>query len=139
VGVSVLYHLIQQFLKTSFCKDESMENMEIAEKLKSSLEKRLKDIRGARIDIDYRGEAIFWRYGACHGRMKIIGEAENGTILLQLPEGFDTDSHPFQTISSMKSLIKIYNRIEGYLLKHGEKEYPPFQDPVYHLRNGIPD
>jgi len=60
--------------------------------------------------------------------------------MLEFPPGIDISSNgSFHSISGMKILIDIYNKIEDYLKEHGEKQERPCRHPVYYLREGIPN
>ena len=113
------------------------EKLEIALRLKRSLEGRFADIQGFHLDAEHMGNAVLWNYGGFHGEIPLIGEV-NGTVILEFPQIINCDSHTHLP-SSLKVVTDIYERIEEYLERHGEKHERPCGHPLYYLKKGIPD
>ena len=115
------------------------ERLEIAHCLKRSLEEQLGDIKGFHIDVEHRGDAVLWRYGKYNGTIPIIGRTDSGTVILEFPQCITSDRNgSYHSSSSMRTLLNIYDIIENYLSKHGEKQENPHRNPTYNFRRGIP-
>ena len=115
------------------------EKLEIALRLKRSLEGRFADIQGFHLDAEHMGNAVLWNYGSYNGEIPIIGE-DDGTVICEFPQVVNISSNgSFHSISGIRAVTDIFERFESYLKEHGEKHERPCGHPLYYLRKGIPD
>lgn len=111
------------------------ERLQTARKLRNLLEGQLSDIEYVRLDVQHRGESVFWNYGELHGKISIIGEVERTeTIMLKLSPVIDCDGHTHLP-SSLRIAADIHDRIKKYLEEHGER-YEVSND-IYCLKREI--
>jgi len=115
------------------------EKIQLARRLKKSLEKQLDDIDGVYLDIQHRGDAVLWSYGYFHSQIPIIAGDSSEKILLEFPQYIEHEDSSYSTIPSMKCAVDIWERIQKYLETNGEKQQHPCRNPTYYFRNGIPE
>ena len=111
------------------------ERLQTARKLRNLLEEQLSDIESVRLDVQHRGESVFWNYGGLQSKISIIGGVERTeTVMLKLSPVIDCDSHTHLP-SSLRIAADIHDRIKKYLEEHGER-YEMSND-IYCLRREI--
>lgn len=111
------------------------ERLQTARNLRNLLEKQLSDTESVRLDVQHRGESVFWNYGGLHGKISIIeGVERTETVMLELSSVIGCDSHTHLP-SSLRIAADIHDRIKKYLGEHGER-YGMSKD-IYCLRREI--
>lgn len=98
--------------------------IEFAIRIRDSIKKDLVDILednpGLHLDTEFRGDAILWSIGSFYGKINIIHTDEvKGTALLELPLDIDYRSNASIYPSSLRTVLKIYDKLEEYLKKNG--------------------